>query len=235
MAKQKQEIARKQLERKKERLEKKQVHQLKELEEENRQKLAKTKLTELELTDDWSQATDEFREIMSQISKHSKQNCVIEVNEPDSVSNQPQAKSVEFNNVAGLSNPAIIPASTDVVQIRQATPPVRSFANVISGPGQSQIQIPPIGVSSNSNILRPNSTPPSLAAVKPLPMFQLSTVNTTLNTVSSVTVPVVNLLLRLRQELKSTFQRATSYRTCQHGQFRLRVASPQYMLQFRSL
>ena len=98
------------------------------------------------MTDDLSQATDELRETLSQISKHSKQTTsqrvsdwVNEVNEPDSVSNQPQTSSMEFDNVAGLSNPAVIPALTDVVQIRQATPLVRSSANVNIGQRQNQI------------------------------------------------------------------------------------------------
>ena len=92
MAKQKQEVARKQLEREKERLEEEQALQLEELEEENRRKLAEAKLTELELTDELSQATDELRGSLSHISKHSKQTTsqrvsdwVNEVNEPDSV------------------------------------------------------------------------------------------------------------------------------------------------------
>ena len=151
----------------------------------------------MELTDDLSQANDELRETLSHISKHSKQTTsqrvsdwVNEVNEPDSVSNQPHTISGKFNNVAGSSNPAVIPASTDVVQIRQETPPVRSLANVNIGPGQSQNS--QIGISSNSTILRPNITPPSLAAVNPLPIFQLPPVNTTSNTVSSMTLPVVN-------------------------------------------
>ena len=197
LPKQKQEIARKQLDREKERLEEEQALQLEELEEENRRKLAEAKLTELELTDDLSQATDELCETLSQISKHSKQTTsqrvsdwVNEVNEPDSVSNQPQTSSMEFDNVAGLSNPAVIPALTDVVQIRQATPLVRSSANV--NIGQRQNQIPPIGISSNSTILRPNSNPPSLAAVNTLPFFQPRPVNTTSNTVSTKTVPMVN-------------------------------------------
>ena len=54
MAKQKQEVARKQLERDRERLEEEQTVQLQELEKENRRKLADAKLIELELTDDLS-------------------------------------------------------------------------------------------------------------------------------------------------------------------------------------
>ena len=178
-------------------MEEEQALQLEELEEENRRKLAEAKLTELELTDDLSQATDELRETLSQISKHSKQTTsqrvsdwVIEVNEPDSVSNKPQTSSMEFDNVPGLSKPAVIPALTDVVQIRQATPLVRSSANV--NIGQRQSQIPIFGISSNSTILRPNSTPPSLAAVNTLPIVQPRPVNTTSNTVSTMTVPMVN-------------------------------------------
>ena len=67
---------------------------------------------------------------------------------------------------------------------------MRSLADVNVGPRQSQI--PSIGISSVSTIPRPNSAPPLPTAVNPLPMFQLPTVNTTSNTVSSVTVPVVN-------------------------------------------
>ena len=197
LAKQKQEVARKQLEREKERLEEEQALQLEELEEENRRKLAEAKLTELELTDDLSQVTDEFHETLSRISKHSKQTTsqrvsdwVNEVNEPDSVSNQPQTNTVDLNNVPGSSNTAVILESNDVVRMRQATLEMRSLADGNIGPRQSQI--PQIGISSNSTILRPNSTPPSFAAINPLPMFQLPTVSTTSNTVSSVTVPVVN-------------------------------------------
>ena len=197
LAKQKQEVARKQLEREKEQLEEEQALQLEELEEENRRKLAEAKLTELELTDDLYQATDKFHETLSRISKHSKQTTsqrvsdwVNEVNEPDSVSNQPQTNTVKLNNVAGSSNTAVIPESNDGVQMRQATLEMRSLTDVNIGLGQNQN--PPIEISSVSTIPRPNSTPTSLAAVNPLPNFQLPTVNTTSNTVSSVTVPVVN-------------------------------------------
>ena len=176
LAKQKQEVARKQLERERERLEEEQALQLEQLEEENRQKLAEAKLTELELTDDLSQVTDEFQETLSRISKHSKQTTsqrvsdwVNEVNEPDSVSNQLQTNKVDLNNVPGSSNTAVIPESNDVVQMRQATLEMRSLANVNIGPGQSQD--PPIGISSVPTILRPNSTPPALTVVNPLPMF----------------------------------------------------------------
>ena len=67
---------------------------------------------------------------------------------------------------------------------------MRSSANV--NIGQRQSQIPPIGISSNSTILRPNSTPRSLAAVNTLPFFQPRPVNTTSNTVPTMTVPMVN-------------------------------------------
>ena len=73
MTKPKQEVAPKQLERERERLEEEQSRQLQELEEENRRKLAEAKFTELQLTDNLSQATDELRETLSPISKHSKQ------------------------------------------------------------------------------------------------------------------------------------------------------------------
>ena len=67
---------------------------------------------------------------------------------------------------------------------------MKFFVNVNIGPGQSQI--PPIGISSDSTILRTNSTPPSLAAVNALSFFQPQPVTTTSNTVSSMTVPMVN-------------------------------------------
>ena len=99
LAKQKQEVARKQLDREKERLEEEQALQLEELEVANRRKVAEAKLTEIELTDDLSKATDELRETLFHLSKHSKQttsqrvsDSVNETNEPDtdSVSHQPR-------------------------------------------------------------------------------------------------------------------------------------------------
>ena len=178
------------MEREKEQLEEEQALQFEELAEENSRKLAEAILTEV-------QVTDEFHETLSRISKHSKQTTsqrmsewVNEVNEPDSVSRQPQSNIVGLNNVLGSFNTAVIPESNDGVQMRQATLEMRSLAEVNIGLGQTQI--PPIRISSDPTIPRPNSTPPSVAAVNPLPNFQLPTVNTTSNTVSSVTVPVVN-------------------------------------------
>ena len=120
LAKQKQEVARKQLEREKERLEEEQALQLEELAEENRRKLAEAKLTDLELNDDLSQATDQFHETLSRISKHSKQTTSQRVSdwvdEPESVSQQPQTNTVDLNNEAGSFNTAVIPESNVVVQ-----------------------------------------------------------------------------------------------------------------------
>ena len=159
MAEQKQEVVRKQLEREKERLEVEQALQLEELEEENRRKLAEAELPEFELTDDLSQATDEFHETLSRNRKHSKQTTsqrvsdwVNEVIEPECVSHQPQTNTVDKNNEAGSTKTAVIPESNDVVQTRQAVLEMRSLADVNIGPGQSQI--PPTGVSSNATILR---------------------------------------------------------------------------------
>ena len=175
LAKQKQEVARKQLEREKERLEEEQALQLQELAEENRRKLAKAKLT-----DDLSQATDELRDTLTQISNHSKQTTslrvsdwVNEVNEPDKVSNQLQTNTVDLSNVAGSSTSTVIPDSTNVVQTRQAMLPMRTLANVNIGLEQNQTHSFVI-LSAPTNP-RPTSTPPA---------------NTTTNTVSSVTVPV---------------------------------------------
>ena len=184
LAKQKQEVARKQLERERERLEEEQALQLQELEEENRRKLAEVKLTELELTDDFSQASDELHDTLSQISNHSKQttslrvsNWVNEVNEPDNVSNQLQTNTVDLNNVAGSSTPTVITDSTNVVQTKQAMLPMRSSANFNIGLGenQGQNQSPSFGISSVPTNPRLTSTLPA---------------NTTTNTVSSATVPV---------------------------------------------
>ena len=62
MTKQKQKIARKPLEREKERLEKEQqALQLVHFAGENRQKLAEDKLSELGVTDNLSEVTDEFQ------------------------------------------------------------------------------------------------------------------------------------------------------------------------------
>ena len=180
LAKQKQEVARKQLDRERERLEEEQALQLQELEEENRRKLAEAKLTELELTDDFSQASDELHDTLSQISNHSKQttslrvsNWVNEVNEPDNVSNQLQTNTVDLNNVAGSSTPTFITDSTNVVQTRQAMLPMRSSVSFKIGLGQNQT--PSFGISSVPTNPRLTSTIPA---------------NTTTNTVSSATVPV---------------------------------------------
>ena len=96
---------------------------------------------------------------------------VNEVNEPDGASNQPPTNTVDINNVAGLFNIAVFPESNGIRQMRPTMLPVRSSANVNIGAGQNQI--PPIGISSVPTVLRPNSTPTSLAAVIPLPIFQL--------------------------------------------------------------
>ena len=94
LAKQKQEVAQKQLEHEKERLQEEKALQLQDLEDENKRKLAEAKLTELELTGDLSQATEKIRETLSHISKHSKETTALKVsnwgneaNGPDSVSN----------------------------------------------------------------------------------------------------------------------------------------------------
>ena len=71
MTKQKRDVARKQLDR--ERLEEEQALQLEELEMNNRRKPAELELTEMELTDDLSRATDDLRETASHVSKHSEQ------------------------------------------------------------------------------------------------------------------------------------------------------------------
>ena len=167
----------------------------------------------MELTDDFSQATDELRETLSSISKHSKRTTsqrvsdwVNEINEPDSVSHQPQTNTVEFNNVVVSFNPAVIPESTIFDQLRQATVPARSSADDSTGSGRSHLS--PIGILSVSTIPRPNSTAPSFT---PLSFFQPPPVNTTAKTVSSSTVPVASLqsLTRFPQEQLSVGPKTT--------------------------
>ena len=158
-------------------MEEKQALQLQEVEKENRRKHAKTKLTELKLTDDMYQATDKLRETLSHITKNTKQitsqgvsDWVNEVNEPESVSNQSQTSTVVLNNVAGSFNPASFPYLSDVIQMRQATLPVRSSTDVIVGQDKA---ISPIRISSVPTILKVNSTPSSLShsAFNPLPFI----------------------------------------------------------------
>ena len=170
---------------------------MEELEEITRRNLVEAKLTEMELIDDFSQATDELRETLSHISKHSKQTTsqrvsdwFNEVNEPDSVLRQPQTNAVEFNNVLGPFNPAVIPDSTNLVQLSQATVPVRSSADVIWVETQPH--------SPNRSFVcfylsEAKQSPPSLAAVNPLSFSQPPPDNTTTKTVFSVTVPVATI------------------------------------------
>ena len=91
-----------------------------------------------------SQATDELRDTLSQISKHSKQTTTLRVSDwvnegkkPDNVSNQLQTNTVDLSNVAGSSTPTVITDSTNVVQTRQAMLPMRSSANLNIGLGQN--------------------------------------------------------------------------------------------------
>ena len=72
----------------------------------------------------------------------------------------------------------------------EATRPVRPTTEVNVGTEQTQIRSN--GFSSVPTILRPSSTPPPLAVDNPLPFFQQQPMNTTSNTVSSMTVPLVN-------------------------------------------
>ena len=139
--------------------------------------------------------TNFLKHCLSLVYTRSKQrrrvsDWVNEVNEPDSVSHQPETNTVAFNNVVESFNSAVIPESTNFVQLRQPTVPVRSSADVIIGSRQNHT--PPIGTSSVSTILRPNSTPPSIAAAYPLWVVQQPPENTTTNTVSSVTVQVAS-------------------------------------------
>ena len=187
------------MDRKKERLEEEQALQLEELEEENRRKRAELELTEMELTDDLTclkRLTNFVKHCLTLVNtrskqrRRSKQRWVNEVNEPDSVSHQQHTNTIEFNNVVGSFNTAVNPESTNFVQLRQATVPARYSADVNIGSGQSHI--PPIGISSVSTILSPNSTPPSFTAVNPLSFFQPPPAITRTKTVSSVTVPVAS-------------------------------------------
>ena len=96
LAKQKQSFAQKQSEREKERLEEEQALQIKQLAEENRQKLTEAALLELELMVNLPKVTDEFQGTLFRISKHTQQkrsqrksHCVNRVNDNESDQNHP--------------------------------------------------------------------------------------------------------------------------------------------------
>ena len=111
LAKQRHEFARK-------RLEEEQALQLEEMAEENRRKLAEARITELELTENLSEAPDEFHETLSCISKHSRQTASQRVSDcVNDVNSEPQkAVTTESDTVADPSNPQVAPTMTEVVQ-----------------------------------------------------------------------------------------------------------------------
>ena len=81
-------------------------------------KLEEAKNTELELTENISEAPDEFHENLSRISKHSRQTASQRVCDwvNDVISAPAQAVTTESNTVAESSNPPIAPTITEVVQ-----------------------------------------------------------------------------------------------------------------------
>ena len=99
------------------RSEEEQALQLEEMAE-NRRKLAEARITELELTENLSEAPGEFHETLSRISKHSRQTTsqresdwVNEVNtEP------PQTVTTESNRIGESSNPPIARTTKEIVQ-----------------------------------------------------------------------------------------------------------------------
>ena len=113
LTKQRHEFARK-------RLEEEQALQLEEMAEENRRTLAEAKRTKLELTENLSEAPDEFHETLSRISKHSRQTASQRVSDwiNDVNSEPPQAVTTEANAVAEPSNPPVASTTptTEVVQ-----------------------------------------------------------------------------------------------------------------------
>ena len=123
-------------------------------------------------------------------SKQRHRECLIELLKwMDFFSRWVSLNTVDYNNVAGSFNTAVIPELTDAFQTWQATP-VRSSGDV--NVGTRQVPIPSIGIASVPTNLGPTSTPASVDAVNQLPFFQPPPVNTTSKTVSSMTVPMVN-------------------------------------------
>ena len=83
-----------------------------------RRKLEEARFTELELTENLSEALDNFHENRSRFSKHSRQTASQRVSDwvNDVISTPPQVVTTESNTVAESSNPRGAPTISEVVQ-----------------------------------------------------------------------------------------------------------------------
>ena len=165
LAKQRHEFARK-------RLEEKQALQLEEMAEENRRKLAEAKITELQLTENLSEASDEFHETPSRISKHSRQTeSQIVTDWVNNLNSEPpQAVTTESNTVAESSNPPAFPTITEVVQSGYPSQLAALAPALNTSPSEQQLNFFAV---SFPRIVITNSSPPSLAAVNQLPSVHI--------------------------------------------------------------
>ena len=183
LAKQRHEFARK-------RLEEEQALQLEEMAEENRRKLAEARITELELTENLSEAPDEFHETLSRISKHSRQTASQRVSNwvNDVNSEPPQAVTTEANAEAESSNPPVA-STTLITEVVQSSYP-NQLAALASGlntfPPEQQLNVAAVNFSMP---VIPNSSPPSLAAVIHLPFRHVPSAAAP---TTSTTVPLVS-------------------------------------------
>ena len=138
--------------------------------EENRRKLADAKITELELTENLSEAPDEFHETLSRISKHSRLTTSQRVSDwvNDVNSEPPQPVTTEANVVAETSNPPVA-STTPTREVVQSGYP-NQLAALASGlntfPPEQQLNVAAVNFSMP---VITNSSPPSLAAVSHLP------------------------------------------------------------------
>ena len=226
LAKQRHEFARK-------RLEEEQALQLEKTEEENRRKLAEARITELELTENLSEAPDEFHETLSRISKHSRQTASQRVSDwVNHVNSEPpQAVTTEANAEVESSNPPVA-STTPITEVVQSGYPNQLTA-LASGlntfPPEQQLNVAAVNFSMP---VITNSSPPSLAAVSHLPFRHVSSAAapTTSTTVPPHLRPQIclrkhnSLLFRLQHSLYSPFHPATLSLTCLLGHSRLETA-----------
>ena len=167
LAKQRHECARK-------RLEEEQALQLEEMSKENRRKLAEATITELELTELLSEAPDEFHEVMSRISKHSRQTPSQRVSDwvNDVNSAPPQVVTTESNRIGESSNPPI--STTTTIKVVQGGLP-NQLAALAPGLNSSPIaQAPNVAAVNFHMPVTSYSSPPSLAVFNQLPLLQMS-------------------------------------------------------------
>ena len=124
------------------------------------------------MTENLSEVPDEFHEILSRISKHSRQTASQRVFDwvIDVKSEPPQAVTTESNIVAESSNPPVVLTITEVVQSGYPIQLAALAPGLNTLPSEQQLNI------TAENFPRPvitNSSPPSLAAVNQLPSVHM--------------------------------------------------------------